>query len=367
MAGSPAQYEQYYRAASSRYGIPENVLKGQDYIESGFNPAAASSAGAKGISQFIPSTAASYGVHFGTSPSDVQSQIMGQAQYMQALGYTQNPKLALAKYNAGPGNPGAGMGYAANVLAAAKNYGGGSTAGIPVSLQGVSPIKAGAVSATQPTVPNALAAVSGIESARESLMGGGPMVGQAGQANPIQQGWQALSNLWQSQQQPTQQTQAGSQAPRVVGAGVGFGTKGDVNPLRHFTLGRTDMGVDANARPGTPILAPNTSKVVGIIPNWYSGQPYVEMQILDGPNAGKLWYVAEQITNIPHKGQTIPKGQAVAYYAPSGTGIEIGWAEPKATSSLQTLAQATGQTGSATHADSPAGKSFMNYLRSLGA
>lgn len=139
----------------------------------------------------------------------------------------------------------------------------------------------------------------------------------------------------------------------------------DINPLQHFTLGRNDMGVDANAKPGTPILAPNDAKVVGTMANWYQGQPYVALQLLSGPNKGKVMYVAEQITGIPKQGQIIRRGQAIATYAPSGTGIEIGWANPK--SPLQTLAQSTGQTGDSSHGNAPAGLQFRNYLGALGA
>jgi hypothetical protein len=122
------------------------------------------------------------------------------------------------------------------------------------------------------------------------------------------------------------------------------------------------MGVDASAAPGTPILAPNTSKVVGFVDNWYQGQPYMELQILDGPNAGKVWYVAEQITDLPKQWAVIPKGQPVAKFASSGTGIEIGWAYPK--NPNQTLAQGT--SGYSEGAQTAAGKSFRNYLASLG-
>jgi len=108
------------------------------------------------------------------------------------------------------------------------------------------------------------------------------------------------------------------------------GSGSNLNPLSHpdWKIGRTDMGVDANATPGTPIEAINDSKVVQIVPNWYAGQPLVLMQLTAGPDAGKYWYVSEQIAQIPHRGQRIARGQTVAVYAPSGTGIEIGWGSP---------------------------------------
>lgn len=158
------------------------------------------------------------------------------------------------------------------------------------------------------------------------------------------------------------------QLPGTVIAGIaasrGAGGK-DVNPLQHFTLGRTDMGVDANAAPGTPVLAPNDAQVVGIMPNWYQGQPYVALRLTAGPNKGKIMYVAEQITKLPRVGQVIRRGQPIVTYAPSGTGIEVGWASPQ--NWQQTLAQATGQLGSSDHSNAPAGQLFRNYLSSVGA
>jgi hypothetical protein len=84
---------------------------------------------------------------------------------------------------------------------------------------------------------------------------------------------------------------------------------------------------------------------------------------LNGPLAGRNYYVAEQIDPAVAAGQIVRQGQVIAHYAPSGTGIEIGWAGPNWE---QTLAQAQGNTGDATHNDSPAGLSFHSFLESLG-
>lgn len=136
--------------------------------------------------------------------------------------------------------------------------------------------------------------------------------------------------------------------------------QGDVNPLAHgWTLGRTDQGVDASAAPGTPILAIHDSVVRQVVPNWYNGQPLVLMQLTAGPNAGKYWYVSEQIAGIPKVGQRIARGQIVARYADQGTGIEIGWGSP--TSSGRTLAQEQGPLP-AGHANTPAGAAFRQQI-----
>jgi soluble lytic murein transglycosylase-like protein len=69
--------------------------------ESGFNPFAVSPAGAQGIAQFMPGTAAAYGL---ADPFDPVAAIDAQAHLMSDLiRQLGSPELALAGYNAGPG------------------------------------------------------------------------------------------------------------------------------------------------------------------------------------------------------------------------------------------------------------------------
>ncbi|MGA2924675.1 MAG: hypothetical protein ABSG43_01585 [Solirubrobacteraceae bacterium] len=135
-----------------------------------------------------------------------------------------------------------------------------------------------------------------------------------------------------------------------------------IDPLQYVTVwGRTDQGVDASLPVGAPILAPCTVKVLAIIPNWYAGQPLVYFELLNGPDAGKVQYVAEQITDIAPAGRILQQGQAVARYAASGTAIEYGWS----TLDGVTLARAT--TGYEEGEATPAGQSMRAWLNSLGA
>lgn len=135
-----------------------------------------------------------------------------------------------------------------------------------------------------------------------------------------------------------------------------------INPLRYVNhWERTDQGVDANMPVGAPILAPCPVKILAIIPDWYAGQPLVYFELLDGPNAGKVQYVAEEITDIAPAGTMLQKGQAIARYAASGTGIEYGWS----TLNGVTLARAT--TGYEEGQVTPAGRSMRDWLNSLGA
>jgi len=135
-----------------------------------------------------------------------------------------------------------------------------------------------------------------------------------------------------------------------------------IDPLQYVTVwGRTDQGVDASMPVGAPILAPSTVKVLAIIPGWYAGQPLVYFELLNGPDAGKVQFVAEQITSIAPPGTILQQGQPIARFAPSGTAIEYGWS----TLNGVTLAKAT--TGYEEGQVTPAGQSIRAWLNSLGA
>ena len=135
-----------------------------------------------------------------------------------------------------------------------------------------------------------------------------------------------------------------------------------INPLRYVTVwGRTDQGVDAAMPVGAPILAPCRVKILATIPNWFAGQPLVYYELLDGPDAGKIQYVAEQITNLAPAGTFLQKGQPIARYSSSGTNIEFGWS----TINGVTLARAT--SGYTEGQVTPAGRSIRQWLNALGA
>lgn len=107
-----APYQPMIDASAGRYGLDPNVLARQLYQESGFRTNAVSPAGAQGIAQFMPQTAAQYGV----DARDPQSSIEGAAHYMSDLTkqFGGNTGLALAGYNWGAKNIAAWMAAGAN-------------------------------------------------------------------------------------------------------------------------------------------------------------------------------------------------------------------------------------------------------------
>jgi len=98
LAGVP--YADLFSRAASRYGVDPSVLAAMASQESGFDSKAVSPAGAQGLMQFMPDTAAGLGVN----ALDPNSAIDGAARYLgQLTKQFGSTDLALAAYNAGPG------------------------------------------------------------------------------------------------------------------------------------------------------------------------------------------------------------------------------------------------------------------------
>jgi hypothetical protein len=96
----PAQLRAPLLRAAARWNVSAALLAAQLMAESNFNPFAVSPAGAQGIAQFIPSTAAAYGLRDPFDPVEaMESQAHLMSDLIHQLG---SPELALAAYNAGP-------------------------------------------------------------------------------------------------------------------------------------------------------------------------------------------------------------------------------------------------------------------------
>lgn len=88
-------------AAAARHGVDPRLLAAVARAESGFNPSAVSPAGARGLMQIMPATARELGV----DPMDPAQAADGAARYLASqLDQFGSVELALAAYNAGPGN-----------------------------------------------------------------------------------------------------------------------------------------------------------------------------------------------------------------------------------------------------------------------
>lgn len=101
--GTPAGYSKYYKMVSEEatsQNVNAALIAAIIHKESGWNQDAVSPAGAIGLMQLMPETAAKLGVN----PYDARDNIKGGTKYIKSLlDRFKTLDLALAAYNAGPG------------------------------------------------------------------------------------------------------------------------------------------------------------------------------------------------------------------------------------------------------------------------
>lgn len=119
----PPGYEDLVMKASTELGIPYAMVAAQIQQESGWNGSAVGKMGEIGLFQFMPGTWKQYGSgDFATGAKDPTTAVAAYVKYMKYLLQLEHGdiQLALAAYNAGPGNIQAGMRYAQTILNAAN-------------------------------------------------------------------------------------------------------------------------------------------------------------------------------------------------------------------------------------------------------
>jgi len=96
-------YDDIVQEAATLYDMDANLIHAVMQAESAFHPYAVSRAGAEGLMQLMPELSDEMGVGDAFDPRE---NIMGGARYLKRLldYHNGNIDLALASYNAGPGN-----------------------------------------------------------------------------------------------------------------------------------------------------------------------------------------------------------------------------------------------------------------------
>ncbi|MCO1396424.1 lytic transglycosylase domain-containing protein [Burkholderia cenocepacia] len=140
---SAADFDPIFQAAGQQFNVDPALLKGIATVESNFNPAARSDAGAIGLMQMLPTTAKALGV----DPTDPAQSIYGAAKLMQEnmARYGGNVEQAVAAYHGGTNQANWGpktqayVGKVANAFGQIKQSGGYAPS---PAAQGASPAAA---------------------------------------------------------------------------------------------------------------------------------------------------------------------------------------------------------------------------------
>jgi soluble lytic murein transglycosylase-like protein len=96
-------YDGLIAEAAEKYNLDPHMIRAVMQAESAFNAMAISPVGAVGLMQLMPDVAAELGAD---DPMDPRQNVMAGSRYLRQLlnAHRGNVKLALASYNAGPGN-----------------------------------------------------------------------------------------------------------------------------------------------------------------------------------------------------------------------------------------------------------------------
>jgi len=95
------RYDKYIARAARHYRVDPHLVKAMVKVESGFDPYAVSSKGAKGLMQLMPATIREMGI---ADPFDPEENVMGGTRYLKKNldRFKGDVELSLAAYNAGP-------------------------------------------------------------------------------------------------------------------------------------------------------------------------------------------------------------------------------------------------------------------------
>ena len=158
-----------------------------------------------------------------------------------------------------------------------------------------------------------------------------------------------------------------AQQPEVVSVGVAV-VPGYRNPLRDVSglrLERIDMGVDFGG--SGPVYALGNAVITNATGNeaGWPGGGWITYKLTDGPDAGLMVFLAEDVTPTVQVGQHVSSATVIGDMYEGGDGIETGWAQQSGLSAESQLAEAGGVGGNGPF-PTRIGLNFEELLQSLG-
>jgi hypothetical protein len=143
---------------------------------------------------------------------------------------------------------------------------------------------------------------------------------------------------------------------------------GYLNPLRAVTglvPERIDEGVDFGG--SGPVYALGSAVITNAGQNaGWPGGGWITYRLTDGPDAGLMVYLAEDVTPTVQAGQHVTALTVIANMFNGGDGIETGWAQPTGVSAESELPEAGGIGGGGPF-PTMVGLNFDQLLQLLGA
>jgi murein DD-endopeptidase MepM/ murein hydrolase activator NlpD len=153
--------------------------------------------------------------------------------------------------------------------------------------------------------------------------------------------------------------------PRAGGRVVAV--SGYLNPLRAVSglvPERVDEGVDFGG--SGPVYALGDAVITNAGQNsGWPGGGWITYRLTDGPGAGLMVYLAEDVTPTVQIGQRVSPTTVIANMFNGGDGIETGWAQPTGVSAESELPEAGGISGGGPF-PTMIGVNFDGLLQSLG-
>ena len=158
-----------------------------------------------------------------------------------------------------------------------------------------------------------------------------------------------------------------AQQPEIVSVGVAV-VPGYRNPLRDVSglnPERIDMGVDFGG--SGPVYALGNAVITNATSNQagWPGGGWITYRLSDGPDAGLMVFLAEDVTPTVQVGQHVSSATVIGDMYEGGDGIETGWAQQSGLSAESQLAEAGGVGGNGPF-PTRIGLNFEELLQSLG-